>query len=962
MISVVICSGGLFFYWLQPTEVSLLKSSQRAFSEGDLRLAIQDAQRALRLNPTSLPALTVLAQAGYLARDANVWEPAFADLERDHASAAFDLWLHLGTVEMQRFRAAAAETAFYRAVSLNNSRPEPRRLLAQLVSIQARPQETANCLIALIRLEDFSRDDLGLLAWPNAATSDPDRITSLLEADPENRVPMLSAVAAAMNENRGAEAEQILRFILDRHPQHARTIAILGRLLAERDAPEFLSWQQSLSSHAENEPEAWIARGLWLSNHDQPKAAVRCFHAAATLDPRHQNALAELGRALFTIEQKTLSSEFLALARLHQDITEYARRVNETGAQQNTQKLIQALEQSGRLWEAWGWGREYLREFPRDSGMAQRMAVLKQQLSPDLPRVKPGILPGREFDWAALPEPDWSISSLPPADSTSQASQLSFVDEALERGITFHFENGPPQGKALVQTSGGGVAAIDYDRDGRCDLYFTQGSTTLTGSSPSIMDALFRNRADERFENVAAVAGLQEDRFSQGVTSGDINNDGFPDLYVCNIGQNRLYQNNGDGTFTDITDAAGLKSVGWSTSAAIADFDQDGNADIFTVRYAAGDDLATRVCRDRNGVVNVCRPTVFPAETDILAISTGDGHFVEQIADAGLDLPEGRGFGLVVADFDDDHRLDVFVANDQTANYLLVQDGSSSGPIHFRDDALLAGVAFDRDGYPQACMGVASGDLNGDGRVDLFITNFEDESNTLYTSQPRGGSLDTTRTAKLRDPSYKLLGFGTQFLDADNDGNLDLVVLNGHINDQSDIGKPPAMLPQLFRGLSNGEFATIQPMDRTSFFNQPRVGRGLCTLDWNEDGRPDFAGSFLDGNAVLGTNNSEQVGHSLVMEFVGVRSSRDAIGTKVRLTLADGSIRYWICTAGDGFASMNQRRLQIGVGSNTTISQVEVTWPTQEQQLFKKVQTNRSWIAIEGRSDLIHSSRGYPRQ
>jgi hypothetical protein len=487
-------------------------------------------------------------------------------------------------------------------------------------------------------------------------------------------------------------------------------------------------------------------------------------------------------------------------------------------------------------------------------------------------------------------------------------------------------------------------------------LYFTQGGSDPAAATQTALDALYRNEAGRGFQEVTPQAAIHEDRFSQGVATGDIDNDGFPDLLIANLGQNRLLRNNGDGTFTDVTSSSGLTATGWSTSVAIADLNRDGDPDLFSVRYAGGPEITRRVCRDPTGKLGVCRPTLFPAEADIVAISSGDGRYTELCQEAGLDLPDGRGFGLVVADFNGDRRLDVFIANDQTANYLLIQEDAGRGKLRFSDEAITSGVAFDRDGYPQACMGVASGDTNDDGRPDLFVTNFADESDTLYVSQPHGGYLDMTRQARLRDPSFHPLGFGTQFLDADLDGRLDLLVLNGHIHGSADAGKSPAMLPQLYRGLAKGRFAEVLSEDPKDFFNVPRIGRGLCVLDWNRDGRTDFAGSFLDGKAVLGTNRSSTSGHWLAMEFVGVQSNRDGIGTRVRLEFSDGTERFWQLTAGDGFAAANERRLQLGLGPHSCVDVLEIEWPSGLSQRFTDVRGDRQWTAIEGRSQLHESS------
>jgi cytochrome c-type biogenesis protein CcmH/NrfG len=881
-----------------------------------------------------------------------------SELERVDLQSAREWWLKIGSEEMKKFRGASAEQALRKAIAISADDAESWRLLAQLISIQGRPGETAECLMSLIRLDAFTSGDLLTLAWPNSAIHDLERVEKLLQAEPENRVPMLAYVGTALNENRLADAEAILKEIIQHHPENLRATALLGILLAERDAPEFLQWRNHIPAGSILEPETWIAMGTWLRTHNQISASARCFRKSVELDPRHLNALQELGQTMRMLGEPDISAQILEHARLQQEITELARRIEEQGNFQPARMIISHLEQAGRIREAWAWCKVYnneQRETPIEQSTVER---LSNRLSSSLPRTAPDFIPGGNYDWSELAEPDWTMSGLsqePLPAIAQEESTLSFEDKAVALGVRFHFENGPEKGGTIVQTSGGGVAAIDYDRDGWCDLHFTQGGSSLSEAKQSETDSIYRNWHGKVFREVSSAAGISEDRFSQGVSAGDFNNDGFADLYVANLGQNRLLKNNGDGTFIDVSEEAGIRSTGWTTSCAIADLNGDGNADLFNVRYASGADITTRVCRDTDGRPGICRPTLFPAESDLVAISSADGTFTELCDEVGVNLPDGRGFGLVVADFNGDSRLDVFVANDQTANFLLIQDQSESGQLNYKEEAIFHGVASDRDGYPQACMGIAAGDVNDDGRTDLFVTNFANESNTLYESQLHGGFQDTTREAKLRDPGFQMLGFGTQFLDADLDGRLDLVVLNGHILDSPETGRPAAMRPQFFRGLANRRFAERTGIPRDDFFYHPRIGRGLCVLDWNRDGRPDFAASLLDGNGAVVKNTTATPGNWLSLELVGVHSSRDAIGVSIVATAADGTARYWQQTAGDGFAASNERRLLLGLGRALEVARLELQWPSGKVQEFQNVKGNACWTVVEGRPALYRA-------
>jgi hypothetical protein len=478
-------------------------------------------------------------------------------------------------------------------------------------------------------------------------------------------------------------------------------------------------------------------------------------------------------------------------------------------------------------------------------------------------------------------------------------------------------------------------------------VYLTQGCRwpPVAGQTEHL-DRLYRNLGDGRFKDVTAASKLAEDRFSQGAAAGDFDNDGFADLYVANVGVNRLYLNQGDGTFRDVGAAAGINAEGWTTSCLLADLNGDGLAEIYDANYIQGDGVYEKRCFQQ-GRGRACPPTIFEPQPDRFYLNLGDGRFEDRGESAGLRPPGGNGLGLVAGDFDGSGRLNLFVANDQDANFYFVNRAPAPGASpSFVEQGVLSGLAYDGDGKAQACMGVAAGDANGDGRLDLFVTNFYQESNTLYLQDAGGLFADATAASGLRAPSYEMLGFGAQFIDGELDGHPDLVLTNGHIDDFSHQGIPYEMPAQYFRGLGDGTFAQPPAGDLGPFFQQKRLGRGLARLDWNRDGKEDFVVSHLDSPAALATNTSRRTGHFLAVQLRGRQSSRDAIGATVTVEAGGRSTKQWL-TAGDGYQASNQRQLIFGLGKETRVDKLSIRWPSGAEQEFRDLASNREWIFVE---------------
>jgi len=502
-----------------------------------------------------------------------------------------------------------------------------------------------------------------------------------------------------------------------------------------------------------------------------------------------------------------------------------------------------------------------------------------------------------------------------------------FEDVTAEAGITFRHVNGATGQKFILETLGSGVCVFDYDGDDLQDIYFVQ-SGRLPGYTPQapLRSALYRNLGHGRFEDVTARAGVGgPDRYGFGCTAGDVDGDGDRDLYVTYYGTSLLYRNNGDGTFTDVSETSGARNTLWGTSAAFADADGDGDLDLYVANYVAFDEANNLYCgENRPGYRTVCHPRNFDPQPDVLYRNRGNGTFEDVSAAAGIVDRTGKGLGVVWGDYDGDGDQDIYVANDDTPNFLWRNSGNGT----FDDVASLVGVALSEDGVPQAGMGTDMDDYDNDGRLDIFVTNLSQETNELYHNDGNGLFSDRTFVSGLGAPSLLDLGFGTFFFDCDNDGDLDLFVANGHIIDNISLYSDTITFeqrPGMYRNIGGGRFERLTyPAEAP--FGRTYVGRGAVPFDYDDDGDEDIVLTQNDGPALVLRNTLVRSPHWVTITLAGTAPNRDAIGALVTLQAGGARFVRYARTA-SSYLSQAERRLHFGLGSAAAIDNVVVRWP-----------------------------------
>jgi hypothetical protein len=521
----------------------------------------------------------------------------------------------------------------------------------------------------------------------------------------------------------------------------------------------------------------------------------------------------------------------------------------------------------------------------------------------------------------------------------------AFNDDAGRCGVAFTFDNGHSDLYQLPETFGGGVAVLDFDGDGWLDIYAVQGGPfPPRADPPPFGDRLFRNRGDGRFDDATATSGLAalKGGYGFGVAVGDFDNDGRSDIFVTRWRCYALYHNLGGGRFEDVTARAGLGGDrDWPTSAAWADLDNDGDLDLYVCHYLKWDAANPLLCAHSHGRRNgYCDPRLLPSLSDHVFRNDG-GRFVDVTEHAGIVDREGRGLGVVAADLDYDGKVDLFVANDTTANFFF----RNQGGFRFTEEGLESGLAASAHGGNLAGMGVACGDFDGDGRLDLAVTNYLGESTTLYHNHGEGRFSDRAGSAALAAPTRFVLGFGLSALDANNDGRLDLAQANGHVDDYRP-AVPYLMPAQLFVGNWAGKLVDVS--DRAGPpWRRPRLGRGLAVGDLDNDGRTDVV--IVAQNALLALlhNQSASPNHSLTLALEGTTSNRDAVGARVAVTVL-GQTQVAARLGGGSYLSASDHRLHFGLGPAQKVDRVEVTWPTGIRDCYQGLAADAGYRLREG--------------
>jgi hypothetical protein len=531
------------------------------------------------------------------------------------------------------------------------------------------------------------------------------------------------------------------------------------------------------------------------------------------------------------------------------------------------------------------------------------------------------------------------------ASKPGEQSRITFENRQEKSGVTFVLNNGTTDDKPIIDSTLGGVALLDYDNDGYLDIFLTNGASIpgLRKSNRTFSNRLYHNNRDGTFTDVTERAGVAGEGYSMGAAAADYDNDGWTDLYVTGVNRNILYHNNHDGTFTDVTQKAGVTGIFggkklWSVSAAWIDYDNDGLLDLFVANYLDWSTENSRVCGSTAKRLS-CPPSMYKGEPNLLYHNNGDGTFTDVSAATGIANHIGKGMGVAIADYDGDGWTDIFVANDNERNFLFKNRGGGRG---FDEVGVESFVAYTDDGIPVSSMGVDFRDWSNTGRPSIFVTALGGETFPLFRNED--GKLFTMSTYEsgIGFASFKMSGWGAGIYDFDNDGYKDLFSANSHVSENADLN-PQQQYRQpnaIFQNLRNGRFQDVTA-EAGPALRLHAAHRGAAFGDLDNDGKVDVVVSAIGGPAELLYNTSTESNHWIALETVGVKSNRDGIGTRIKLTGESGLVQYNAVTTAGSYASSSDKRAHFGLGRDSLVKEIELRWPSGTVQVLQNVKADQ---------------------
>ena len=945
----------------------MLARATAELSRGKVDEAAVLIDRVLADEPQNAEALFTAGAIASRRGDPEAALELYGRIPNDGSETSVKALCQSGTLLFEKLhRLSDAEQKFRQAVEREPENTLANYGLASALATSSRFDEATPYLRELARKGTLGTQQLLQLNFADSVTPSEDVVEFLnqcRDAAPDDPMPLIGLADIAVRQGRNDEAIDMLHEALDAQPDQMRAHVLLGRALAGAEQfDELAEWEESLPESADQSPDIWAVRGRWAMQRNDMREAIRCFAEALRRNPNHLDALRELPQLL--VAEGFAEQAQIPLQRSHQQtrVNAVLEDVAKGKFDENSlREVIETLDAMGRFVEASAWAKLVADDNPDSPWATPMHGMLVTKAAVASPESQAKTSPVRGLDFLFDPSnaaPAKTGATTASASSPGEPGRavIAFEDVAERVGLKFSYYNGAPPGEKtfrIQETTGGGVGVLDYDGDGWPDVYFTQGCQWPPGNDDGIRrDRLFRNLQGREFVDVTEAAGLGDAEFSQGIAVGDFNCDGSPDLYLANIGRNRLYQNRGDGTFEEVSHRDLPTDNSWTTSCLMADLNADALPDLYAVNFVTAADVYDRVCKGPNGEPVSCSPVVFESAVDRVYLNAGDGSFVEQTDVWGPNVPRGNGLGILAADFDGTGRLDLFIANDQSPNFLLENQSPPGGDrISFAETGVESGAAVDRTGHNQACMGIACGDVDGDGRLDMYVTNFAAEYNTMYLRQPGGLFIDATHVLGLVEPTMPYLGWGAQFLDADLNGTLDLILTNGNI-DSAGVNSPMYhMRPQFFRNTGGGKFQELDAGQLGAYFEKEWLGRALALIDWNRDGLEDAVVSHIDDNASLVTNVTQDAGNHLSLSIIGTRCSRDAYGTTVTATIGEKQqVRQ--LTAGNGFETTNERLLTFGIGDAAAIDELRIRWASGHEQTFANVAGNQRLLIVEDSEPL----------